>query len=122
MGHQGAQITDPEKRKSFFAWLYDLEYEVFNIPKPDLNIILHVTAEIGQKLVDMKAPRDYIGDKKRDLLEQNLNHLQAAERVYLEICQTFENFALIECVENDTIMTRERINDLIWETIQPHIK
>ncbi len=121
MGHQGAQITDPEERKRFFDWLYELEFEIFDIPKPDLNIILHVSAEIGQQLVDQKASRDYLGEKKRDLIEQDLKHLQAAEKVYLEISQMFDNFTLIECVENGTIMTREAINDLIWKTIQPHI-
>ncbi|HDH07740.1 MAG TPA: thymidylate kinase, partial [Candidatus Moranbacteria bacterium] len=42
MGHQGGKIKDPEERKKYFNWLYNLEYETFSIPRPDLNIILHV--------------------------------------------------------------------------------
>src|SRR4030042_2267814 len=36
MGHQGGKIANPLERKNYFSWLYELEYEIFNIPKPDL--------------------------------------------------------------------------------------
>ncbi len=121
MGHQGAQIKDPVERQKFFDWLYQLEYEICGIPKPDLNIILHVPAEVGQQLVDQKAPRSYIGEKKRDLTEGNLEHLRAAEQVYLEIASKFDNFALIECMDNGTMMSREAINNAIWNTIQSRL-
>ena len=52
MAHQGGKIKNAEDRKKYFNWLNDLEYEIFNIPKPDINIILHVDAAIAQKLVD----------------------------------------------------------------------
>lgn len=66
MGHQGGKIKNPKERKRYFNWLYDLEYRIFEIPKPDLNIILHVDAAIAQKLVDNKGVRNYIkGNKKR---------------------------------------------------------
>ncbi|MBI4778894.1 deoxynucleoside kinase, partial [Candidatus Falkowbacteria bacterium] len=44
MGHQGGKISNLLEKKHFFDWLYQLEYEIFNIPRPDLNIILHVDA------------------------------------------------------------------------------
>src|SRR3989339_472107 len=59
MGHQGGKIKDNEERKKFFEWNDDLEYNIFGIPRPDLNIILHVTASIAQELVDKKAAREY---------------------------------------------------------------
>lgn len=114
MGHQGGKITDPLERKAFFDWLHKLEYELFKIPKPDLNIILHVDAEIAQKLVDSKDAREYVNGAKRDIHEADLNHLRNAEKVYLEITRAFPNFSLVECVRNGQIMSREKINDLIW--------
>ena len=64
MGHQGGKMSDGKKRKDFFKWLYDLEYGICGIPRPDLNIILHMPAEIAQELVDKKAAREYIGGKE----------------------------------------------------------
>ncbi|MDD5071753.1 MAG: dUTP diphosphatase [Patescibacteria group bacterium] len=115
MGHQGGKIANPLERKNYFSWLYELEYEIFNIPKPDLNIILHVDAGLAQKLVDQKGHRDYINGKKRDLHEADINHLRRAEQVYLEIARTFPDFTLIECTRNGEIMTREEIHNLIWQ-------
>ena len=117
MGHQGGKITNPLERKNYFSWLYALEYEIFNIPKPDLNIILHVDARLAQKLVDQKGHRDYVNGTKRDLHEADINHLRQAERVYLEIARTFPDFTLIECTENGQIMRKEEIHNLVWQEI-----
>lgn len=117
MGHQGGKISNTKERQEFFSWLYKLEYDLFGIPKPDLNIILHVDAEIAQKLVDQKGSREYVDGVKRDIHEADLNHLRNAEKVYLEIACSFPNFTLIECVKNRQIMSREEINDLIWQEI-----
>lgn len=118
MGHQGGKIKNSSERKNFFNWLYHLEYEIFNIPEPDLNIILHVGTEITQKLIDNKTDREYIiNGAKRDIHENDLNHLKQAEKVYLEIAQTFPNFTLVECTKNNQILSRQKINDLIWQEV-----
>jgi len=115
MGHQGGKIANPLERKNYFSWLYELEYEIFNIPKPDLNIILHVDAAVAQRLVDQKGHRDYVNGTKRDLHEADINHLRRAEQVYLEIARTFPGFTLIECTRNGEIMTRQEIHNLVWQ-------
>lgn len=117
MAHQGSRIKDGKQREAYFDWLYNLEYEIFGIPRPDLNIILHVDAEIAQQMVDQKDSRDYINGKKRDILEADLNHLRDAEKVYLEIARSFPNFSLIECTRDGRIMSREEINDLLWAEV-----
>lgn len=117
MGHQGGKIQDDFERKNYFRWLYGLEYELFGIPKPDLNIILHVDAAVAQSLVDQKGAREYIGGEKRDIHEADIDHLRQAEKVYFEIANTFPDFTLIECSPNNIMLSRERINDLIWEKI-----
>ena len=122
MGHQGGKIKDQEKRKEYFDWLYEFEYNFFKIPKPDLNIILHIDAVIAQKLVDSKEERAYLNGAKRDIHEDDIKHLQDAEKVYLEIASSFPNFALIECVKDGKIMTREKISDLVWDEINKSIK
>lgn len=121
MGHQGGKISDDAERQKFFNWLYQLEYEQFGIPKPDLNLILHVDAAVAQQLVDQKGHRDYVGGQKRDIHEADLEHLRNAEKVYLEIAQTFPGFQLIECSPHGTILDREAISWLVWQAIAPLI-
>lgn len=117
MGHQGGKIQDLEERKKFFDWVYNLEYGIFQIPKPDINIILHVSAETSQSLVDKKESREYLNGKKRDIHENDLLHLKNAESAYLNIAATFPEFKLIECEENRILLTPEAIHQKIWSEI-----
>lgn len=113
MGHQGGKIDNHLERKVFFNWLYELEYKLFNIPKPDLSLILHVEAEISQDLAKNRHREDWAG-KTRDIHEENLNHLKKAEQVYLEIASSFPDFKLIKCTREGQIMSREEIHELVW--------
>lgn len=71
-------------------------------------------AEVAQKLVDQKGKRDYIGGAKRDIHEADIEHLRDAERVYLEMAETFTDFDIIRCAKNGKIMSREEINYKLW--------
>ena len=104
MGHQGGKIQNKEKRDKYFKWLFDLEYNFYGIPRPDLNIILNMPAKVAQKLVDRKARRSYT-NKKRDLHEADLSHLKAAERTYLEISKKFK-YSLVQCYEHGKILVQ----------------
>jgi len=114
MGHQGGKIADLEERKKYFEWLYDLEYEVFKIPKPDLSLILRVPVEISQKLIEKRG-------NKKDIHEDDLNHLKKAEKVYFELAKMFSNIKLIECARDNEIMKIEEINDMLWEEIKKYL-
>jgi len=117
MAHQGGKIKDAVERQDFFQWLYKLEYEMFSIPRPDLNIILHVDARVAQKLVDQKGARDYIGGAKRDIHEKDIDHLRDAEKVYMEIASEFPGFSLLECTRDENIMSRTEINEMLWNEL-----
>jgi len=54
MGHQAGKIKDLAEVDKFLLWLENLEYEIFQIPKPDATILLYMPVDIGQQLVDKK--------------------------------------------------------------------
>lgn len=115
MAHQGGKIKNDIERQIYFKWLHELEYDIFCIPRPDVNVILHVNAEVGQKLVDKKGHRDYVGGEKRDIHESDINHLKSAVDVYTEIAQTFDDFVMVECMKDGQIMSIEEIHERILE-------
>ena len=117
MAHQGGKILNHKLRAEYFKWLFELEYKFFGIPKPDVNLILHVPAKVAQKLVDKKGPRFYIGSKKRDLHEKDIKHLLAAERTYLEISKKFK-YPLIECYQNGVLFTPDQVHQLICKKLK----
>lgn len=122
MGHQGGKIKDMDERQKYFDWNYDLEYNIFGIPKPDINIVLHVTPEISQHLVDKKVSREYLNGKKRDIHEDDLNHLRDAETSYIQMAKSFSEFRLIECVENAQILSVEAVHSKVYSLVKETLK
>lgn len=119
MAHQGAKFDNAEQRRGYFIWLDNLEFETLKIPRPDLNIVLRVPAEIAQALVDHKDDRSYT-DKKRDLHEADLAHLQMAVTVYDDLCQLFpKDFSRIDCVRSNELLKPEIITKLVHEKVVP---
>ncbi len=107
MGHQGGKMKSPEERAEFFRWNDELEFVRLGLPRPDLNIILHVPTATTLRLVDGRG-------NKKDAHESDPTHLRAAEQTYLEIANMFDGFSLIECVENDQLLTIEQIHQMVW--------
>jgi len=119
LAHQGGKIKNVEERKKYFAWDYNLEYNIFGIPKPDLSLILHVTPKVSQELVDKKGAREYLHGKKRDIHEDDLRHLHDAEQAYLQIAKTFRDYyKLIECVKESQLLPPKEIHEKIWQTVK----
>ncbi len=117
LGHQGGKIDNPLERKDFFNWLYDLEYQIFNLPKPDLSLILYVDPEISQRLSIERKREDWEG-KTKDIHEDNLSHLKSAAKIFIEISQSFSGFKLITCTKNEQILPRFDINNLVYDEVK----
>ena len=114
-GHQGAKINDATDRIKFFKWLDHLEFTTFNIPRPDLTIILHLPVEMSLDLI--KKGHEAKGTRP-DLHDQDLEHLQRAEQVYLEIAELFPNTKLVECSEDGRLLSPEEIHAKVWELVR----
>lgn len=119
MAHQGAKFKNSEERRGYFIWLDNLEFQMLQIPRPDMNVVLRVPADIAQQLVDQKEKRAYT-DKKRDLHEADLAHMEKSVTVYDDLCRLFpKDFTRIDCVRSNKLMSIETIHNLLWKTIQP---
>ncbi len=116
-GHQGGKIARQSERRTFWQWLFHTEYEVLDIPKPDLTIILHMPAAQAQRLVGKKKSRTYLRGVKRDIHEGNLVHLKAAERAYLELAQMYR-FPVVECVERGRLLTPQEVHAKVWQIVR----
>lgn len=119
MAHQGTKFDNSKQRQGFFLWLDNIEYQTLGVPRPDRSIVLRVPAEIAQKLVDKKYKRSYT-ENSRDIHEADLTHLRRAVEVYDDLCQLYpKDFFRIDCVRDRKLLPVDKIEDLIWNSIQP---
>ena len=116
MGHQGGKIRSKSARKKFFQWLYGIEYEVFNIPKPDRTFLLQVPPLVAKELCEDIERRK---KKKRDIHEKDINHLKNAALVYNEIATMFtKDFIAINSMKGTALQSPNEIHAMIWKKIQ----
>lgn len=121
-GHQGGKIQNKEEREKYLDWLDHLEFEMLGIPRPTINIFLHVPPEVGQKLVDQKGYRDYTQGKKRDIHESDLDHLKQAEESFLYIVDNYPEWIKIDCMKEGRLLSIEEIHQKIWEVVQDNLR
>jgi dTMP kinase len=108
--HQAARIKGPQERTKFYQWVFDLEYNIFKIPQPDISLILKTSPEISFKL---------LGDKSRDIAETYINHQKNSLDSYLQLAREFPNdFIVIECMEGEKLLSLQIIHEKIWEQVK----
>jgi len=117
MGHQAGKIKDLKERDKFLRWLEELEFVIFGIPKPDVNILLYMSPEIGQKLVDKKGHRDYVNGTKKDIHESDINHLKDAAEAYKYVAKKFD-WIVIDCAPEGRLKTIEEIQNLVLDKLK----
>ena len=127
IGHQGGKIKNRKERKKYFDWLYNLEYKILGIPKPDCNLILKTSFKFSLKLAnkitdkEKKARRRaYLGkSEEKDIHEKDKRHLEDTLKSYLHAAEEFPgDFKIIECLEDGNLMPLEIIHQKIWEIIK----
>lgn len=118
MIHQWGKIKNIEERNEFLSWLYELEYEIFQIPKPELTLFLNVSPETSNTLVEKKDDRSYIeGWSNKDIHEKDSEHIFHAYTVANEIVDEYPDWYKIECEEAWVILPEEQITKKILDII-----
>lgn len=112
--HQGAKLS-VKKRKDFFAWLDELEYDVNKIPREDLVIFLHVPYEISIRLAKERG-RKFTG--KVDLHEDNRRYQREVEKVYLQLSAS-PHWVKIDCVDKKgSLLAKEAIHKKVLSVLK----
>ncbi len=122
VGHQAGKIKNIKERNRYLDWLFNLEFNIFGIPRPDKNILLYMPPEIGQQLVDQKDLREYIeNNKMKDIHEEDLKHLRDSADAYLYAADKY-GWDKIDCAPNNKLRTIYNISQELWEKVKPLIK
>jgi len=100
MAHQGQKISDDKEREAYFEWIYNLEFNILDIPEPDLNLVILMPPKLAKKLMNEREKRTYT-NKQHDIHEADINHLTRAVATYEELCIRFaDTFTAVKCVDD----------------------
>lgn len=119
VAHQSAKLFG-EDREGLQKWIENLEYGVYSLPKPDVNILLNLDASTSSKLVSMKNAREYT-NKKHDLHEENSMYLAEVANVYKSLANSNDTWKVINCIENGLLKSINSISDEIFFILKEYI-
>ncbi|MCX6790881.1 MAG: deoxynucleoside kinase [Candidatus Gribaldobacteria bacterium] len=130
IGHQGGKIKNKAQWLKYVKWLYNLEYNLFGIPKPDITIILKSNPDYSLKLscqiIDQEKlakRKAYLSGDKKDIHETNENHLAAALNSYLRAAQEFpKDFKVVDCLQKEQLLSPLKINQKIIKVVNKFLK
>lgn len=121
--HQGTKIEDENEQAKFNKWLWQLEYEILGIPKPDMVIIPVLEAKANIELVRKR------NIENRALENKMSTDIHVADMEYLR--KTIESsriiveqmgFDVIDCMnKNGGIRTIEDIHEEIYKRVEEKV-
>jgi len=118
---QCAKLLNPDERELLKKWILKLEYEYYNIPKPDINLFLDVPFKFTAKRLSSAregSEREYLNGKQ-DIHEANLEFQNRVREVYLQEVDSDENIIIINCSKSDNkILSPEEIFEKIFTTLK----
>ena len=100
IAYQCSKIKDAKQRKELMEWIFELEYQEYKIPRPDINLFLDVPisfveARLGSQRAE-DSGRDYLAGGK-DIHEQQIEFQIGVRKVYLSACESDKAFIRIDC-------------------------
>ncbi len=107
--------TPKKQWDNFLNWLFQTEYELIGIPKPNLVFYLNVKPETSQKLMLER----YKGEEsKKDIHERDLVYLKMSYKAAV-YCAKKYNWLNVNCVKDEQMRS---INDIHFEIIKTYKK
>lgn len=120
MVHQAGKITDEKEREKFLNWLFDLEFNLYGLPKPSQVFFLNMPIEVSLKLMKNRENK-FSHTQEKDIHERNPKYL---EESYNAACSLVEKYDWneIKCVdENKKLKTIDEIHEEIYKVVKKEL-
>ncbi|HZZ99166.1 MAG TPA: hypothetical protein VFK07_00445 [Candidatus Paceibacterota bacterium] len=122
IGYQGAKIESEKMRKDFILWLYRLEYEWLQVPRPDLVIFLDLPPMAAR---EAKLKQLAANGGQPDMHEADPLVFIRGRAAYLEAAGLFpKEWRVIDCLmpDNSRRKTEEGVFEEILQAALPAIR
>lgn len=100
IAHQAVKFPENE-RSAFIDWVKRLEYNILEMPQPDVTIFLDVEPRIAAKMVEQKGKRDYT-DSKKDIHEANNEYMEKVYAMYKKLAED-EGWIVIQATDGENM-------------------
>lgn len=110
--HQACKEPE-EKRSQFFRWLYETEFDLLGLPKPDLVIYLDAPIELTEA---MMRKREAQTNTNADIHEKDLSYLRTCRKTGKEAAE-FYGWKIVNCACGNAMRTIEDIHEEVFRLV-----
>ncbi len=114
--HQGSKLASDE-RAAFFDWLYDFEFRLLKLPKPDAVFYMDIPLELS--LENMAARQRETG-VHGDIHETDAIYLKKCLKSAKEAAMHY-GWHMIKCAENGVMRPADEISDELYEIVRKEL-
>ena len=106
----------PAEQAELIAWIEELEFGMFELPRPDLTLLLATSTELADRLVGKKDKRSYT-EQTRDIHEADRDYLSRVSEVYSKLAETGgDSWLTIKPLDERGVLRRpEDIAVMAWQ-------
>ena len=119
MVHQAVKMNDRMEREKYLNWLYELEFELYGLPKPDCVVFLNLSPIISQKLMENRMNK-FTGEQQKDIHECDHEYLINCYNNSLEIANKY-NWKMVKCNDGENLKSIDHISNEVYEMIKEYI-
>lgn len=121
IAYQCSKLSDNEEKKELMDWIFNLEYNVYKIPRPDINLFLDVPLDfVSSRLNSSRlndSDRGYL-DGSKDIHEESIDFQKRVKEIYLAQVERDPDFIKVDCSSADgSMLTPDKIFERIKEKL-----
>lgn len=120
MVHQAGKIKDKEERTKFISWLYDLEFNIYKIPKPDKVFFLNMPPKQSLELIKDRENK-FSHTMQKDIHEKDPNHIIDSYNAACDVAKDY-GWCEIHCMKGDEIRSIDDIHEEIFAVIKKELE
>lgn len=118
MVHQASKMNNNERDK-FIDWLFDYEFNLYKLPKPDCVVFLDVPIDFSKKLMERRKNK-FTGGEKKDIHESDIDYLTKSYNNAVYIANKY-NWDKINCIKEESLRTIDSIHEEIYKIVKDNI-
>ncbi len=111
--HQTAKMPE-EEREAFLEWLFDFEYHLLELPKPDLVFYLDLPTDLSEQML---RGRENATGTTADIHEADRQYLMESRKAGRQAAEKC-GWHIIHCAKDGVVRTIEDIHEEIYQIVR----
>lgn len=107
LAHHGAKL-EAAAREAFVAWLSEIEFELYELPRPAVTVLLDAPVSVARSLVASKADRGYT-KLSHDIHESDLEYLAVCRDLFMTLASQNERTWRVVPIVSPSGRTRTKL-------------